>query len=299
MTIQRVAVDMQPEWLEPSDAYGWKAVLRNTLPLVALLSITPIVADWNVYAAWALVPVVGLLMYRITVVMHDCTHRTLFRSRNLNERVGSLLGALTGIDFQSFSSQHWQHHLSYGERHDPQGFHYVDLKRKKSGEFYWHVAKPLFGLNLRYTFSESLLAPKNLTRVISTGEIILVVLVQLLVLTMVTGAWRHPVLAALPFVSAATFGLFFSQLRGIAEHGAVGDCIEASNVRSHSSNWLDRIVLYDVNFNYHREHHERPEIPSCHLPAVQRAVAMCDSNLSSSMFRTLIAIGQSMRHSRV
>jgi fatty acid desaturase len=66
----------------------------------------------------------------------------------------------------------------------------------------------------------------------------------------------------LPFVSAATFGLFFSQLRGIAEHAAEAGGAMAGNVRSHAPHWLDRLLLYDLNFNYHREHHLYPHLPS-------------------------------------
>lgn len=81
--------------------------------------------------------------------------------------------------------------------------------------------------------------------------------------------------------------------RGVAEHGVVDEHAEVRNVRSHAPNLLDRVLLYDVNFNYHREHHEHPQVPSCHLPAVQR-----DSNApyaSKSMFGTLRRLSASMR----
>jgi fatty acid desaturase len=78
--------------------------------------------------------------------------------------------------------------------------------------------------------------------------------------------------------------LFFSQLRGIAEHGEHGGSGEHT-VRSHQASWIDRVLLYDVNFNYHAEHHARPQIPSCHLPALQRAIGA--NEVSKSMFGTL------------
>jgi fatty acid desaturase len=276
------------KWSEPSDLYGWSAVLRNTLPLFGLLWLAPILADSNPYFPWMLVPLVGLLIYRITVVMHDCTHHTLFKSRRLNKVIGSLLGATSGVDFRSFSNQHWRHHLSYGETEDPQGFHYANLRSMTPGQFFWHVVKPLLGSNLRNTFPESVLAPKNLARLVVTGEFAIVVLVQAALLAVVTGFGRHKLLAALSFVSAATFGLFFSQLRGIAEHGVIDSSVDTRNVRSHASNWLDRILLYDVNFNFHREHHEYPEIPSCHLPAMH--LEANTPSTSGSMFRTLRAM---------
>jgi fatty acid desaturase len=80
-------------------------------------------------------------------------------------------------------------------------------------------------------------------------------------------------LAPAPIVAAATFGLFFSQLRGFAEHAALPGTDPAGHVRSHRPHPLDRILLYDVNFNYHREHHCYPQVPSCRLPALHAALA--------------------------
>jgi fatty acid desaturase len=294
MATQRDA-QLKREWSEPSDVYGWSAVLRNTLPLFGLFWLAPFLADISPYLPWTLAPLIGLFVYRVTVVMHDCTHYTLFESRRSNTVMGSLLGAVTGVDFHSFSEQHWKHHRLYGERGDPQGFHYANLNSMTSGEFRWHLVRPLVGLNLRDTLAESVLAPKNLTRLVRTGEFALVALVQFAFLAIVTGVGRHVSLAALPFVSTATFGLFFSQLRGIAEHGVVDRSADARCVRSHAPNWLDRALLYDVNFNYHTEHHEHPEIPSCHLPAAHREMNL--PSTSESMFGTLRAMYRGMRRS--
>jgi fatty acid desaturase len=158
-----------------------------------------------------------------------------------------------------------------------------------------HLAKPLFGLKLRNVIDESLLAPRNLARSVRTGEILVVALVQISVLAIVTGFGRYPLLAVLPFVSGVTFGLFFSQLRGIAEHGQIGGS-GRSIVRSHQPNWLDRVLLYDVNFNCHAEHHAHPQIPRCHLPALRHAKGA--PGAPRSMFGTLRGIYEERKASR-
>jgi fatty acid desaturase len=275
---------MNPEWLKPSDGYGWRAVIRNVLPLFALLWVAQFLAGKNALAPWGLAPVIGLYLYRITIVMHDCTHHTLFESRRLNRMIGSLMGVISGVDFNSFCQQHWRHHQSYGRAGDPQGFQYLELRSMTPGELRWHLAKPLFGLSMRNVVAESLLAPRNLARLLRTGELAIVALVQLVILTIVTRVGTYPVLAALPFLSGATFGLFFSQLRGIAEHSAPAGS-DTYVVRSHEPSRLDRIFLYDVNFNYHAEHHAHPQIPSCHLPAFHRAERI--PLASGKMFDTL------------
>src|SRR5262249_52844343 len=186
------------------------------------------------------------------------------------------------IDFASFARQHMRHHALYGRPGDPQGFHYLGLDGATRAAFAWHVLRPLLGFNLRYALAECVLRPRNLAAAVRSGEIVSLAAVQFGILASVTGGGEHPWLAGLPFVSAATFGLFLSQLRGIAEHG---DVPVTSKVRSHAPNWLDRVLLYDLNFNYHAEHHHHPGLPSRELPGLHGS-----ARLEPSMFRTLKAL---------
>jgi len=94
----------------------------------------------------------------------------------------------------------------------------------------------------------------------------------------------------LPLVSAATFGLFFSQIRGLAEHGPCRNAPAAGFVRSHAARVLERIFLYDLHFNYHSAHHRWPQIPSCHLPWVHEQYLAQDVALEPSMLTTVIAM---------
>src|SRR5262249_38303408 len=207
---------------ESADRYGWRAVLRNVAPLILLFAAAPTLARCAPFAPWLLAPVIGLFVYRTTIVMHDCIHRSLFKSAQLNELVGTLLGGVTGIDFASFRRQHLLHHRRYGRPGDPQGFHYLGLKTKSRPGFAWHVLRPLLGANLPYALAESLLRPRNIAAAARSGNLAALASIQLALLGIVTGGGAHPCLALLPFASAATFGLFFSQLRGIAEHGSDG-----------------------------------------------------------------------------
>lgn len=278
------------KWTEPADAYGWSAVVRNVVPFFALLMLAPALQAAAPIAPWLLAPLIGLSAYRITIVMHDCIHRTLLKDAKLNVFLGRLLGAVTGIDFHCFSTQHLRHHRTYGEPADPQGFQYLGLKGSSRLEFAWHVLKPLLGFNLRYALKESLLNPANLRQASRTRDLLALVATQALILAIVTGAGAYWWLAPLPFVSSATFGLFFSQLRGMAEHAAIGDAKEAGRVRSHAPDWLDSVLLYDLNFNYHAEHHLHPQYASCHLPAVHRELRAAHEELAPSMFRTIASL---------
>jgi fatty acid desaturase len=89
----------------------------------------------------------------------------------------------------------------------------------------------------------------------------------------------------LPFASAATFGLFLSQLRGIAEHGVGGQGAREAFVRSHATELLGSLLLYDVHFNFHEEHHRYPGVPSHQLPALSRELG--EDNRIQTMWQTL------------
>lgn len=299
MTASAGDVAIQPDWAVPSNAVGWFAVARNLLPYVLLILLAPMFAAWSTFVAYVLAPLLGFFAYRLTIVMHDCTHGTLFRSRRTNDRVGRLLGALTGVDFESFRTQHWRHHEIYGQPGDPQGFHYERLHAMTPLRLRWHLFRPLLGWNVADTFRESVLYPRHWRRLIGSGEAGLIVAIQAAVVFAVTGAGKHWSLAPLPALSEITFGLFFSQLRGIAEHGTFDEAKQAHFVRSHAPNFLDRLLLYDLNFNYHAEHHRYPGFASCHLPAIHRALQNAEAETSGSMFATLARLHADVEAVRV
>lgn len=252
-----------------SNAYGAVSVFKNLAVLGGLYALAPYLAEQSLWLAWALTPFIGLFIYRLTMVMHDCGHGTLFSLRRANVVVGKFLGFLTGIDFVRFRQRHWEHHKRFGVSGDPQGFHYIGTSRMSRPEFVWHLVKPLLGWNVKRVFSESYLCPENLKTAFANRDFLFILAVQLGVFLLITGTGKHESLVLIPFVGAATFGLFFSQLRGVAEHGIRGTNKHPEGfVRSHPTDWLGKLLLYDTNFNFHEEHHRFPGIPSCHLPKV-------------------------------
>jgi fatty acid desaturase len=155
-------------------------------------------------------------------------------------------------------------------------------------QFAWHLVKPLFGANLRYVLRESMLHPGNFWRALRRGDAVVFLSVQILMFIVVTGGGRHLHLALLPFVAAATFGLFLSQLRGLAEHGSRHAADQAGYVRSHSARAVEQLMLYDLHFNYHTAHHRWPQCPSRHLPLVHEQYLA--TPLDPSMLTTVTSI---------
>lgn len=286
------AVDHPPlptHLLAPDAGYGWSAAIRNFIGFVALLLLMPVLAGSRPWTAALLVPALGLMMYRMTIVMHDCAHETLFPSRRLNRVVGTLLGAAAGLSFHGFARSHRQHHRRAGLPDDPQGPHYLgDWSRPW---LLWHLLRPLLGGNLPLLRRiPPAFAAAELPAWQRLAEPALVAGLQLIWAAVVSRGFQLWWLTPAPILAAATFGMFFSQLRGFAEHAAAPGAEPAGFVRSHRSHPIDRLLLYDLNFNYHREHHLYPGLPSCRLPALQAALAAergAPTVLPPTMFATI------------
>lgn len=103
------------------DRYATPSDLRGSLQLLSVLA--PIAALWVVIqrasadspglvaaATFAL----SLFMLRAFVLMHDCGHHSLFRSRSANRIVGFLLGVLAGMPQPVWAENHRYHHVTNG-----------------------------------------------------------------------------------------------------------------------------------------------------------------------------------------
>src|SRR5262249_43099910 len=119
--------------LVPDTGYGWRAVIRNMGGFMALLALIPVSAHHTTWTPALLMPALGLMTYRMTIVMHDCAHETLFPSRRLNRVIGTLLGAAAGLSFHAYTRLHRRHHQRAGLADDPQGPHYLgDWSRSRT-----------------------------------------------------------------------------------------------------------------------------------------------------------------------
>jgi omega-6 fatty acid desaturase (delta-12 desaturase) len=82
------------------------AVLIVAIALVPLLS-----------GAWALlaVPLIAGVSIRVFVLQHDCGHASLFGSKRLNDRMGTMLSWWTGVPFEPWRTEHQWHHTHQGK----------------------------------------------------------------------------------------------------------------------------------------------------------------------------------------
>ena len=103
------------------DRFATPSDLRGSLQFLSV--IVPIAGLWFVIGqAWLDSPwldaaatlALSLFLLRGFVLMHDCGHHSLFRSKALNRMGGFLLGVLSGLPQQVWAENHRYHHVTNG-----------------------------------------------------------------------------------------------------------------------------------------------------------------------------------------
>jgi len=83
--------DVPDEWFVPSDRYGLIILFRILAPFLLILVSGPwIWANVSPWACLTLVLPTGVYAYKISFIIHDCCHFSLFTNRKVNDWVGRL-----------------------------------------------------------------------------------------------------------------------------------------------------------------------------------------------------------------
>src|SRR5207249_473998 len=93
-------------------------------------------------------PLLGIMAYQLTILIHDCSHKTLFRNAEFNRIIGEISSGILTTDFRQFTRIHWLHHQNLGAIEDPQRPDYVNLREASAGRILWHLLRPLIGYNM-------------------------------------------------------------------------------------------------------------------------------------------------------
>lgn len=292
------------EYFQKSNGYGWMVTARILGGFFGGIVVTPVLFSFSAWTLIFTVPLLGLVAYKIQFILHDTSHKTLFDSRELNESVGTFSGLLIGVYLKMYRYTHMQHHRLNGEPEDPQYQDYLGGEKLTAWEYVRFIISPLFGGRilpyLIREFGPTLFkgSPRasELNRkgpVITSAWLGGLIVTHIVIATIVTGFWRYPILAlALPF-SEATVSLFLARVRALAEHQHSHEEGGHDFSRSHLPTFLDKVVLYDANFNFHLEHHVEPAMPSKNLPAfyaTHTKVIHTSDTLGKGMFATLYHI---------
>jgi len=250
-------------------------------------------APKGLIGSFLILPIIGWSAYRVQFVLHDTCHMSLFDSRKLNDRVGTLSGLLVGIYFPRYRTIHFLHHKYNGLIEDPQLPDYLSDENVTSRQYVKFLFEPLWGMRLIPYLRRDLLE----ARVVKTdipqpnfiwfAQLAAVQSILLMVLTDFGAKWYY---APFHFFGMATFSLFLSRLRALSEHQQIGTNYSDFS-RTHPKNWLDSVLLSDANFCYHLEHHLYPSVQSRHLPDLLRELTSelhTKDSLGTTMVKTLV-----------
>jgi len=263
------------ELLELKDWHSWLSLLIDWSLIAAAFAL---VACWpNPVTVVLALFVIGGRQLGLAVLMHEAAHRTLFRSRRLNDWAGNWLCAYpVWGDLHPYRAYHLQHHAKTGTAEDP------DLGLA--------APFPVTRASLRRKVLRDLTGRTGVKRAIATfrrdlglsrGKVrrrdgaglanLRGVAISNALLFALCLAAGHPALYLLwPAAWLTTYSLVM-RIRSIAEHGMVPDpADDLRNTRTTLARWWERVFIAPNRVNFHLEHHWLMTVPHYHLPRLHR-----------------------------
>jgi fatty acid desaturase len=214
--------------------------------------------------------VVAGRQHSLLALMHDASHYTLARNKNLNDLVGNVLCAWPMLmDVGAYRYVHFLHHKHVGEKGDP------DFEFRSGPEWTFPqpkrrmvaaLLKDLFGLRALEAasyFKYYGQAPKE-RRAWMVAAKVTFYAALFGALWAVGGFATWALLWVLPALSALKC---FVRIREIAEHYGTSAEHDLNRTRTTKATALERLLISPRNLHFHLEHHLFPGIPWHNLPA--------------------------------
>ncbi len=296
--------------ITPTDLEGLLSV-ATTWALIAASFALLARFPTNPFAWIVALVVLGGRQLALAILMHECSHHALFRTRALNDVLGKwLCAAPVWQRLDAYRKHHLAHHAHTSLAEDPD-LGLVEAFPTTRGSLTRKLARDLSGVAfLRRVVGQLAMDAGLLTYSASTGQrrvsprpSVGTMLASLaanfgpvaltngaLVAALV--AFGHGELyAAWVVANATTFSLFL-RLRSIAEHAATETTADPfRNTRTTIANPLARLTVAPHHVNFHLEHHLVPTVPHYRLPAFHRLLvergAYEDAQLASGYLEVL------------
>jgi len=247
------------------DWRSWLSVATNWGLVFASLAV---VARWpNPLTGIAALFVIGARQLGCAVLMHEASHRSLFRDRRVNDFVGQWLCAYpVWSDLFAYRPYHLQHHAHTGTERDPDlglirpfPITRASLRRKilrdLSGRTGWKFARGAFARTFRRWRDPA--ARRAAIGMATTNGLLLAGLAAL----------GHAELYLLWAGAWLTTHTLVTRIRAIAEHALTPDADDPlGNTRTTRAQGWERLLIAPNRVNYHLEHHLLMTVPHYHLP---------------------------------
>lgn len=252
-----------------SDARGLSQLASHGVALAA----TGMLA-WSARGSVWLLP--AMLLYGIVLIflfapLHECVHRTAFRSRTLNDAVAWICGLVLLLPPSSFRAFHFAHH-----RHTQDPARDPELARPKPrtiGEYLWHVSGLPYWAERSATMlrhacgcvAERFVPARQKAPVMREARLCLAA--YAIAAAGSLAAWSDALVHL--WLVPALLGQPFLRLYLLAEHTG---CPLVSNMLENSRTTRSLALVRRLAWNmpYHAEHHAHPALPFHALPEAHR-----------------------------
>jgi fatty acid desaturase len=258
------------ELLEQKDWRSWASLGVNWGLIAASMAG---VAVWpNPLSILLALVLIGTRQLGLAVMMHEASHRTLFRGRRLNDWAGQWLAAYpTWADMASYRDYHLQHHAHTGSERDPD-LHLIkpfpitreSLRRKVWRDLSGRTGIKFARASFRRTFARFGKDPEARRAAIGVAVSNGVLLGGLALL-------GHPELYLLWAVAWLTTNTLVTRIRSIAEHALTPDANDPlGNTRTTLASRWERLFIAPSRVNFHLEHHLLMTVPHYNLPRMHQ-----------------------------
>ena len=235
----------------------------------------------------------------LSVLMHDCGHRTFFRTTWLNEVIGQWLCAMPVMNDQpSYAKGHLYHHRQAGTREDPDlpNYQAYPVSRKS---FQRKVVRDLTGqtgfklLSFVFRGASGVLSSERREKSWSFVFQLMIQASMFAVLYFLGIGWTYLVWLG----AYMTVFMLIVRIRQVAEHAAVPDLFDPDvrmNTRTIDAPWWQKMIFAPFGVNYHMEHHFMASVPCYRLRKLREHLRRKGALDDVPVF---LCYGQLLRHS--
>ena len=288
--------DEVAQFTAKSDLHAGRLVLGNWLAIAAIFAI--VAAYTNALTIVLAVLLLGGRQLGLSVLMHECGHRTLFRTAKLNDVVGQWLCALPVMNDQpSYARGHLEHHRKAGTVDDPDLSNYQSypisrdsFRRKMIRDLTGQTGIKLMGSIFRG--ASGAISREKRDSALPLLQQLAVQLALFMVLSVCGISWAYLLWA----VAYLTVFMFIIRVRQVAEHAAVPDLFDPDprmNTRTVDAPWWQRLLFAPNGVNYHMEHHFMASVPCYRLRALREHLRNLQALADVPVFR---GYAQVLRH---
>ena len=234
---------------------------------------------WLAIGSWWIVPAIlvdGIVMAHLFALLHECSHRTAFRSRRANQVVAWLCGVIVVLPPRYFRLEHTAHHRYTQQADlDPELIEVPADRRRYAlfvlgGPYWWWAIRTLLAhaAGRLLAFERSFVPPNERRRIVREARVFVAVYVLAVSISIALGTtalvwlWLLPRLVGEPTMRVAR----------LAEHAGRPRTADVSeNTRSLRVPLPLRLLAWNMPF--HAEHHAAPSVPFHALPTMHAHAA--------------------------